>query len=220
MRWRLAERSPRQCKQLCQLLLHLLGLLLQHTPIIHHLLSTSLLTPPHFLSLSILLPLLLLRIPPHVLSLSILLPHLSVRCHLSLLLLSPPLVLSLVRCHLSLSLLSPLQFLSLSCLLLLKLPVQCSKHRLNRKRIVRHAGLRSGVRTHGQVLRSTSPTKTISNRPTVATKPTSVPTSVAAAANTTVPTVPTVTSSNRTRVLQSPLSSKMAVCKNGARRAC
>ena len=87
---------------------------------------------------------------------------------------------------------------------------------MNRKRIVRHAGMRIGVRTHGQVLRSTSPTKTISNRPAVATKPTSV----AAAANTTVPTVPTVTSSNRTRVLQSPLSSKMVVRKNGARRAC
>ena len=76
--------------------------------------------------------------------------------------------------------------------------------------------MRRGVGARGQVYRSTNPTKTISTIPAVATKPTSV----AAAANTTVPTVPTVTSSNRTRVLQSPLSSKMVVRKNGARCAC
>ena len=76
--------------------------------------------------------------------------------------------------------------------------------------------MRSGVRNHGQVLGSTNPTKTISTIPAGATKPTSM----AAAANTTVPTVPTVTSSNITRVLQSPLSSKMVVRHNGARCAC
>ena len=74
LRWRLAVRSLRQCIQMVDLLLHTLGLSIQHHPILRDQLSISILTPPQFMSLSFSLSILLLS-PPRgdVLSLSCLL---------------------------------------------------------------------------------------------------------------------------------------------------